>query len=189
LKTNGGQTFTIQLSGAGTDFTSTGSSGTSVSLTVSAGDTATLPLTFTAMGGFSGTVSISCALTKPAPGVVCNTPANFTLTGTTTQNVTFTTTTRNVASGVAVGSRSGIGIALSITFGAIVMLFAGRTRRFARQAGLLLVLLGVTFAAIGCGDNKPSTNPLGTPAGAYTYTVTSTSGSLSHSVVVTLNVQ
>jgi predicted extracellular nuclease len=189
LKTNGGQTFTIQLSGAGTDFSSTGSSGTSVSLTVSAGDTATLPLTFTAMGGFSGTVSISCALTKPAPGVVCNTPANFPLTGTTTQNVTFTTTTRNVASGVAIGSRSGIGIALSITFGAIVMLFAGRTRRFARQAGLLLVLLGVTFAAIGCGDNKPSTNPLGTPAGAYTYTVTSTSGSLSHSVVVTLNVQ
>jgi len=189
LKTNGGQTFTIQLSGAGTDFSSTGTSGTSVSLTVSAGDTATLPLTFTAMGGFTGNVSIGCALTKPAPGVVCNTPANFTLTGTTTQNVTFTTTTRNVASGVATGSRSGIGMALSITFGAILMLFAGRTRRFARQAGLLLVLLGVSFAATGCGDNRASTNPLGTPAGAYTYTVTSTSGSLSHSVVVTLNVQ
>lgn len=186
-----GGTYTSSLTGTGTqpDFTLGSSTGSTASLTVSAGSTATLPLTFTATNGFTGTVSVACALTNPAPGVVCNPPASFTLTGTSTQNVTFTTTTRSVSSGVAMSGRSAGAMALSLGLAGVLVMFAGRTRRYGRQAGLLLVLLGVTFAATGCGDSAPSTNPYGTPAGAYTYTVTSTSGSLSHSVVVTLNVQ
>lgn len=190
LYTNGGPTFSVQLAGTGVaDFSVAGNTGTNVSLTVTAGSTATLPLTFSSVGGFTGTIAVSCALVKPAPGVVCNMPANFTLAGTTTQNVTFTTTTRNVGSGVAMSGRSGLSLALSLGLAGVMMLFAGRTRRFARHAGLLLVLLGVSFAATGCGNSSASTNPYGTPVGAYNYTVTSTSGTLSHSVTVTLNVQ
>jgi hypothetical protein len=69
--------------------------------------------------------------------------------------------------------------------------FAGMTgvrMRKVMLAGLLLSLLA--FAACGGGSSSSggSNSNLGTPAGTYTLAVKGTSGNLSHSTTLTLNV-
>jgi hypothetical protein len=58
---------------------------------------------------------------------------------------------------------------------------------------MLVVLMAICIPAIGCaGGNTPTppaSNPNGTPAGAYSYTVTATSGAIVHTEAVTLTVQ
>jgi hypothetical protein len=71
------------------------------------------------------------------------------------------------------------------------MLFASRSRRFGRSiirsAGLFTLVLAILLPATGCSSG-PGTNPQGTPAGTYNYTVTATSGAISHTEVVALTV-
>jgi hypothetical protein len=71
------------------------------------------------------------------------------------------------------------------------MLFASRSRRLGkvavRGAGLFTLLLALCIPSIGCGGG-PKTNPNGTPAGTYTYNVTATSGTITHTETVTLTV-
>ena len=83
------------------------------------------------------------------------------------------------------------------------MFFAARSRRLGqfsvRMTGLLLLLLAVCLPAIGCGGNSPgsttttgstTTNPNGTPANPYTYTITATAANgATHQEIVTLIVQ
>jgi hypothetical protein len=111
--TNAG-TLTSALTGTGLgapDFTvgdSTGSSSTS--LTNYAGNATPLNLTFTPLNGISTTVTITCAPSSGTQiaGVTCTPPAAFTLSGTAavTQLVTFTTTSRLKASGIALPGSS-----------------------------------------------------------------------------------
>jgi uncharacterized protein len=71
------------------------------------------------------------------------------------------------------------------------MHFASRSRRLGkltlRGVGLFTLLLAICIPTIGCIKDKPS-NPNATPAGTYTYTVTATSGAISHTEAVTLTV-
>ena len=71
------------------------------------------------------------------------------------------------------------------------MLFAARARRLGislRAAGLFTLLLAFCIPVVGCGGSSNTTNPGGTPAGAYAYNVTATSGATSHVEAFTLNV-
>jgi len=178
-------------------FTLTDSAGKSTTtVSVAAGSTGTASLVYTPVGGFSGAILTTCAAQGTAPaGVTCTAPATFTLSGTAavTQTVSFATTSRVKTSGIALESirRSPWSAALLLTLVGLLMLLAGRTRRLARIGGLLALLLAIFLPAIGCakGGSGSSTNPGGTPAGSYTYTVTATSGTTSHAVTVTLVVQ
>jgi len=72
----------------------------------------------------------------------------------------------------------------------MLMLLAARRFRLDRRiwtCGLALLALAASLPAIGCGyDNR---NPSGTPAGTYAYTLTATSGGLTHAETINLTVQ
>ena len=157
--------------------------------------TGTATLVYTPFGGFGGTIATTCTAQGTAPiGVTCSAPASFALSGTAAvnQSVSFTTTSRILTGGIALGSlkRSPWSAALILTLVGLLMLLAGRTRRLARISGLLVLLLAIFIPAIGCsGGGGPRNNPNGTPAGSYAYAVTATSGTLSATETVTLVVQ
>jgi hypothetical protein len=195
------QALTTQLTGTGTvpDFTIAGSSGTT--LTVAAGSSGSIGLTFTPANGFNTSVAVTCTAQGTAPsGVTCTAPASFTLGGSAvTQNVSFTTTSRTLSSGLALNSNNLTWTSLALfSLSGILMLLAARARRMGRvsmvrlnrMGGLFALILAFCFPVIGCGGSSgPKTNPNGTPAGTYTYTVSATGGSQTHTQNVTLVVQ
>jgi predicted extracellular nuclease len=197
-------TLTATLTGSGLvpDFTVDDSSGkTTTALTVGAGMPASLSLSFAPVNGFTGSITIACA--APGAGVTgatCTPPAPFLLgSGTTTQSVYFTTTSRTSSSGFALtrmgGQRGGVLALFGMT--GLLMVMAGRARKLGRLSflgrlgGLLVLVLAVCSGVSGCsgGGSVPAVNPNGTPAGTYTYTVTASGGSVSHVETVNLTVQ
>jgi predicted extracellular nuclease len=179
------------------DFTLTDSTGkTSTSVAVGAGSSTSLALVLTPNASFTGTVTLTCAATGTAPtGVTCTPPAAIALTtSAVTQNVTFTTTSPTTASGLSLvtGNRSRWITTLTLATAGLLMLFAARSRRLGkltlRGAGLFTLLLAMCVPTIGCIKKSPATNPNGTTAGIYNYTVTATSGAIVHTQAVTLTV-
>lgn len=170
---------------------------------VSPGQAATYNLTLTSAGGFSGAVALACT-GAPSEATCTVAPASVTPTNSGASAVVTVTTT--AASGI---------VPLDVPPGdnnppwryALVVLLAallaagfaapwdsGRRRPARRLARVLLwtAILGATVFAAGCGggssSSPPPSNP-GTTAGSYTLTVKGASGSLSHSVSLTLTVQ
>ncbi len=183
--------------GLAPDFTlADGNGKTSTSTTLIAGTTGAVTLVVTPVNTFTGTVTLTCTATGTAPtGVTCTPPAAFAVTtGAVTQNVTFTTTSRTTTSGLSLitGNRSRRITALILAMAGLLMLFASRTRSIGRLtvrgAGLFALLLAICIPPTGCSSG-PSTNPQGTPAGTYNYTVTATSGAIVHTEAVTLSRQ
>ncbi len=140
-------------------------------------------------GGFAGTVNLSCAVTgggTPAP--VCSLPA----TATTTATLTVSTT----APHAALMHSSSVFYAMLLPLGGMTLLGVSFGSRRKKALGLLLIFLMVSgllfLAACGGGSSTTTTPPPsgGTPAGAYTVTVTGTSGSLTaQTTTFTLTVQ
>jgi hypothetical protein len=176
--------FTLANSGPATIAT-TGSSGTA-------------NITVTPTNGFTGTVSLSCVTTStptspndPATCSVTTQPPAITgsaaVTGTVTINTTAATAL-NKPMQLFWPSTGGAVLAFALFFG-----IPKRRRNWLMMIGLLVLF--VSGAAIGCGGGGSSSggggggtsNP-GTTTGAYTFTVTATSGSISQTTVVTVNV-
>jgi len=194
---------TLTGTGAPTpDFTLADSTGkTSTAITLAAGASGNVALVLTPNSSFSGTVTLTCAATGTAArGVTCTPPAAFSLTvSAVTQNVAFTTTPPYpyTASGLSLAPgdrsprRSPWTTTLTFAMAGLLMLFASRSRRLGkltlRGAGLFILLLAICIPTIGCIKDKPS-NPNATFSGTYTYTVTATSGAISHTEAVTLTV-
>jgi len=70
-----------------------------------------------------------------------------------------------------------------------LLLIPGRKRRVKLAFGLVVfALLAAGFVACG-GSSSSTTGNSGTPPGSYTVVVTGTSGSLTHTVNVPVNVE
>lgn len=162
------------------------------------GNTGTISLVGT--NGFSGTVNLTCAVTTSMTSVndtpTCSlNPTSVAISGTTAQTSTLTVTTtaatsaENRMKGLFWPPAGGAALAL-VAFLTLPM----RRRNWSAILGLFVLL--VSLWAIGCGGSSNGGGGgggggnSGTTPGAYTITVTGTSGSVSATVgTVALTVQ
>ena len=174
------------------------------SLTVTAGSSTgnSGTLTFTPKAGFIGAITTSCSVSfsggtgSAAPTCVAS-PTAITITAGGTGTTTFTVST--TASHAALtplqlpGYRSSSfgGATLAALF---LILLPNRRRVFRNWRALSLIALLATalFTTAGCGGSSAassSTAVTGTTPGAYTVTLTSTSGIISNSINIPFTVQ
>jgi hypothetical protein len=168
----------------------------------SPGPNGTSTITITPSGGFTGGVALSCAVTGgPTGGTdapTCSVAAPPAIVGAAAVTATLTVSTTAVSSaangysvarnhhpprGVAIGGPV-IAMASLLLFG-----FPIRRRRTMKWLGRLLIAISIG-TAIGCGGTKaaaPPANP-GTTPGAYTVTVTGSSGAITATTAVTVTV-
>ncbi len=204
-----GSPQTIALSGTATPaslvLNLAAASGSSLSQTVTAGQTANYSLQISANENVS--VSFTCAGAPTA--ATCNVPASVNLTAGTPASVAVSvpTTARGMlAPQSEPANRMQPPIALQmlpLSVLAVLLLIvtllaatqspAGRLRfaRVALSACLVLMPIVAATLLVGCGGGSSSSTPpvTGTPAGTYTITVTATSGSTTATTPLTLIVQ
>lgn len=166
-------TITVNTSGAGPDFSLTSDR---QSVTVSPGQVADFSVKAAPAGNFRGTFSFSC--NTPA-GVTCtlSAPSVDPATGAAVVAVTAKATGGNAMAALALPGVLLMGIGF------------GKRRRLASGLAVLAIgALAVTIAGLtGCGSYGGSKmNPGPT---VKTFSVTATSGSVSHTTALTLNVQ
>jgi hypothetical protein len=205
-----GSPQTVALTGSGEDFTFTAAPGSSTSATVAPGGTASYTLDIVAVGGFDQNVTFTCA-GAPSEAACTVSPSSLTPSSSSTNlTVQVTTTAPSVgaprpnprppicpvqcwpwllwtAALAALGS-------LARAAGGCVPPGVARSRAgLATLAALLLLIGAMAACGGGGGGSAPLQSNPGTPPGSYTLTVTGTwaSGStnLSHSVILTLQVQ
>jgi trimeric autotransporter adhesin len=170
-------------------FTLTNSGNISVSPGATTGNTSTITINPT--GGFSGTVSLTCAVTASPSGATDSptcllNPASATTTSTLTVATTGTSADLSRPKNLFWPSAGGAVLALLVFFG-----IPARKRNWPALLGLLILF--VAAGAIGCGGGGSSSGGGGggggTTAGSYTVTVTGTSGAITQTTAVTLTVQ
>lgn len=202
---NGSAVFTASSSASlsqvvsAPDFSITSASSTA---TIAAGGTATYTVDLSGLGGFTGSVALTCG---GAPsGTTCSlSPDSVAINGSTPTAVKVTVTTAGgSARSVVPASRRGGVLALWLSLAGLpgfllVVVYGGGSRgrhwRAFRPLALVGLLCAVTLLMPACGGSSGNKNGGGTPAGTYTLSVTGsfTSGStsLSHTAKLTLVVQ
>ena len=143
-----------------------------------------------AINNFTGTVSFTCAVPSAMTGASCSLVPVSTTPGNST-TLTVNTAAPSTVIGPFNSPRWLVPVGGAIFAAFFLLLIPTRRRRLKLAFGsLFLVLLAAALVACGGGSSTTTitTNP-GTPTGNYTVTVTGTSGSLSHTVNVTVNLQ
>ena len=162
---------------------------------ISAGGSASPTITITPSGGFTGSVTLSCAVTSSPAGAVnlptctVSQPAAISGTQAVTSKLTINTTAASAAAlhpPLRPLVKFGEGTLVAILF----LWLPFRRRKWQTIIGLLLL---ATLAALttGCGVSKSTvtTHAGGTTAGAYAITITGSSGSLQSTTNVSFTVQ
>jgi len=193
-----GSPQTVSLSGVATaapDFAIGPAPGQPASQTVSAGQSAKFSLMLMPSGSFTGTVNLSCSI-KPvvSPAPTCSLPSSVQVSGSSGQSVTVTIGT---TAAVTTGTISHVNFPsgwIPMAWAGMLFLFACFWLRARRRLPVLAAPIIVLAVAswVGCGGGGSSssrTTTPGTPAGAYTVTITATSGNLSHNMTLTVTVQ
>ena len=152
------------------------------------GNTATISVV--GANGFSGLVNLTCSITPIAandPPACSLLPTSVTLSGTTVQTSTLTVSTTAPTSADGRPAWRQVG---GIAFALVLLLAVPRRRRSWLPMLVLLAIVG-SAGILGCGGgSSQSSGSSGTSPGAYTVTVTGTSGSISATITtVTLTIQ
>lgn len=180
---------------ASPDFTIQGSeSSLQVTKTQPATDTVSLAST----NNFSGTISLSCS-GLPDNAVCSFNPGSVNLTSSGTASVTVSISETSSTAALLPGSSHRFGGLLhsrSVTALAFISPFSllafARFRRrhfLVRVSMVLMCVAGITFAAVGCGDSNHSAQMQSAPPTSAQIMINATSGSITHSVPVTVTLQ
>ncbi|HEY6935618.1 MAG TPA: PQQ-binding-like beta-propeller repeat protein [Terriglobales bacterium] len=159
---------------------------------ISAGQSAVFTTTLAAQPGFTGTVFLNVANCPPRATCTFNPPSLA--PGNSSSQFTIATSAPTVAAVAPGEGRASPSYVLLLPLAGLVHLRAGRMRRKHPMVLLLLcaAVISLLLFQLGCGGGASSngqTRTGGTPAGTYTLSIISNSGSLQHSTPVTLTVQ
>ncbi len=192
-----GSPQSVTLSATSGNFVLQPSPGTPSSITINAGYQANFSVTIYP-NGFSGQVTLTCG-GAPQNSTCTLSTSSVALGGTTAVGigVAVATTARSVAQiGGGRGNRGlPAGWAGIIALAGLLSLICwstpgiGRGRVAGRFAAALLLASAAMACGTGTGSSSPATPATGTPAGTYTIVVTGTSGTLSQSANLTLQVK
>lgn len=175
--------ISVALTGNGVDFSLalTPTSGSTI-----AGDGVSLSLLATPLGGFSAPITLSC--TTNAGGSTC-TPGSTTVTlsAATTIPVAITTTSQYTVIGYGALGSGGL-LALAGLVAAAALWFGRRRTTLPRLMAAVLALGLLSAAGLGCSGKLPDRNASPTYPGTYTYTVSATDGTLTHTATYSLTV-
>ncbi len=175
-------------------FTGSGGGGT-ISISPGATTGNTVAISVTPSNGFTGAVNLSCSISpiSASDPPTCNfAPSLVTITGNTAQSSTLTINTTAATNSASQTKQvfwptsGGAALALILLLGV-----PRRRRNWISMLGLLVLI--VSFGAVGCGGGGGSSSGggnNGTTPGTYTVTVTGSSGSQAVTLgTVTLTVQ
>lgn len=180
-----GATLTV----TGPDFSLTPQS---TSATVSPGGSATYMIALAAIDGYTGKVTFSCSITAAASTCTPN-PSSVAVGGSTTISVSTSALIPSMPAVRFSRPRTTIRLfslfVLMATFLLLYRAFVPQGRRWV--FGLVFFgLLALGMLPVGCGGGGGGGGKAtGTPSGTYNVTITGTSGSLTHTTSVILNVQ
>jgi hypothetical protein len=191
-----GSPRTVTLSGMGTDFSIVTATGSSTSATVTAGQPATYNLQMTPTG-FSGTITLTC-IGAPAASTCTPNPATLTTNGTSPVSFAVNVTTQ-AHSGVFRLTPESVRrppispLVLTVWSMLLALLLAGTA--FSRRpvhvrvkSACFLALASAAIFLVACGGGSTTPPNVGTQRGTYTLVLTAKSGTLTHTMNLTLNV-
>jgi trimeric autotransporter adhesin len=178
-------------------------SGTAVTVASGATTGNTSSITVTPAGGFTGAVTLTAALTSSPPNAMSppvlsfgsTSSVNITGSSAATATLTITTTSSTISTFSPPNPRhngwrtaGGVSLAFVLLFG-----IPKRSRRWPIVLGLFLALLLVTNGLVACGgggghSSQGGQGSPGTTSGAYTITVTGTSGLVTDTGTIALTV-
>jgi len=197
-----GSQQSVALSGMGTDFSIVTPAGGSTTATVTAGQSATYYLQMSPTG-FSGTISLTC-IGAPAASTCTPNPATVTTNGTAAVPFTVNVTTNANSAGFRLTPESlrrppvsplvPVASVLLLAWVIFLALLLGNTALSRRPVYVRVksaCLLGFASAAIflaACGGGSTTPPVTGTQKGTYTLVLTAKSGTLTHSMNLTLTV-
>jgi uncharacterized repeat protein (TIGR03803 family) len=196
--TSSPQTLTVQATPP--SFT-VGGTAVSVSPGATTGNNSTI--TVTPSGGFTGSVTLTAVVTSSPTGATDLPTFSFgatspvSITGANAETATLTiTTTAPTSAALAHSAHPGIrwyAGGTTLAFGLLFGISIPRRRRGWRtRMGALVFLVLLIAGSLACGSGSSGTSSTGNPGttpGAYTITVTGTSGSTTAKGSVTLTVQ
>lgn len=150
-------------------------------ISVPQGQDASVPATVTAINGFKGSISFTCA--SPISSLGCGVAPNALTVPAPVGAVSPSAPGGQFAVNVTT-------IATTVTHAGLIGVLLLSLGSIKRRRKYLLMLAAATLAlTVGCGTGTRYLQTDGTPKGTYAVTVTGTSGSLSHTktVLVTVN--